>query len=145
VPAGLIDKEDGVCTGHDGLGDLREVQVHRLGIAGRQDQGRALCLALGRPRRRCRWKRCAGHGARLGGCRASAQRRVILFFWPIRASSVNQISILSLSTSFSRAIASRRVAQFFLKSSTTPSAIGDGALSGIRSPATRRRHQLLRA
>jgi hypothetical protein len=26
------------------LGDLREVQVHRLGVAGRQDQGRALAL-----------------------------------------------------------------------------------------------------
>ena len=31
-------------TGRYGLGDLREVQVHRLGIAGRQDQGRALAL-----------------------------------------------------------------------------------------------------
>ena len=31
-------------TGRDDRGDLREVQVHRLGIAGRQDQGRALAL-----------------------------------------------------------------------------------------------------
>ena len=31
-------------TGCDNLGDLHEVQVHRLGIAGRQDQGRALAL-----------------------------------------------------------------------------------------------------
>src|SRR5665213_1713174 len=31
-------------TGRDDRGDLREVQVHRLGIAGRQDQGRALIL-----------------------------------------------------------------------------------------------------
>jgi hypothetical protein len=29
-------------TGRDDLGDLREVQVHCLGVAGRQDQGRAL-------------------------------------------------------------------------------------------------------
>jgi hypothetical protein len=43
-----------------------------------------------------------------------AQRRVILFFWPIRASSANHISILSLSTAFSRAIASRRAGKFFL-------------------------------
>ena len=44
VPAGLIDQEDGMGTGCDGLGDLREVEVHRLGVAGRQDQGRALAL-----------------------------------------------------------------------------------------------------
>ena len=44
VPAGLIDEEDGVGAWCDGLGDLREVQVHRLGVAGRQDQGRALAL-----------------------------------------------------------------------------------------------------
>ena len=31
-------------TGRDHLGDLGEVQVHRLGVAGRQDQGRALAL-----------------------------------------------------------------------------------------------------
>jgi hypothetical protein len=33
-----------VGAGRDGLGDFREVQVHRLGVAGRQDQGRALAL-----------------------------------------------------------------------------------------------------
>ena len=44
MPASLIDQEDGVGAGCDDLGDLREVQVHRLGIAGRQDQGRALAL-----------------------------------------------------------------------------------------------------
>jgi len=42
-----------------------------------------------------------------------AQRRVILFFWPMRASSANQISIVLLSTAFSRAIASRRVGKLF--------------------------------
>jgi len=42
-----------------------------------------------------------------------AHRRVILFFWPIRASSANQISILSLSIALLRAIASRRVGKFF--------------------------------
>jgi len=42
-----------------------------------------------------------------------AQRRVILFFWPMRASSENQISIVSLLTAFSRAIASRRVGKLF--------------------------------
>ena len=44
VPASLIDQEDGVGTGRDGLGNLREVQVHCLGVAGRQDQGRPLAL-----------------------------------------------------------------------------------------------------
>ena len=50
-----------------------------------------------------RWSR----GAR-GRVPRFAQRRVILFFWPIRASSANQISIVSMSTAFSHAIASRR-------------------------------------
>jgi len=31
-------------TRRDDLSDLREVQVHRLGVAGRQDQGRTLAL-----------------------------------------------------------------------------------------------------
>jgi hypothetical protein len=44
MPARLIDQEDGVGAGRDDRGDLREVQVHRFGIAGRQDQGRALAF-----------------------------------------------------------------------------------------------------
>lgn len=44
MPSGLIDEEDGVGFWCDRLGDFREVQVHRLGIAGRQDQSRALAL-----------------------------------------------------------------------------------------------------
>jgi hypothetical protein len=44
VPASLIDQENGVGTGRDDRGDLHEMQVHRFGIAGRQDQGRALAL-----------------------------------------------------------------------------------------------------
>src|ERR1039458_8489925 len=44
MPACLIDEEDGVGSWCDGLGDLREVPVHRLGVAGRQDQGRTLAL-----------------------------------------------------------------------------------------------------
>jgi hypothetical protein len=39
VPAGLIDQEYGVFAGRDGGGDLHQLQVHRLGVAGRQDQG----------------------------------------------------------------------------------------------------------
>jgi hypothetical protein len=44
MPACLIDQEHGVSARHDGFGDLREVQVHRLGVASRQDQGCALAL-----------------------------------------------------------------------------------------------------
>src|SRR5258707_14878567 len=44
VPAGLVDQEDGMGSGRDGWGDLGEVQVHRLGVAGRHDQGCTLAL-----------------------------------------------------------------------------------------------------
>jgi hypothetical protein len=44
VPAGLIDQEHSVGTGRDGLCDLEEMQVHRFGIAGGHDKGRALAL-----------------------------------------------------------------------------------------------------
>jgi hypothetical protein len=42
-----------------------------------------------------------------------AQRRVILFFCPMRASSENQTSIAAGSTPFSRAISSRRAGKLF--------------------------------
>jgi hypothetical protein len=44
VPASLIDQEDGVSRGRDRFGDLRKMQVHRLAVASRQDQGCALAL-----------------------------------------------------------------------------------------------------
>ena len=44
MPSGLVDEEDGVGSWCDRLGYFREVQVHRLGIAGGQDQSRALAL-----------------------------------------------------------------------------------------------------
>jgi hypothetical protein len=50
-----------------------------------------------------RWSRGA-----LGRVPRFAQRRVILFFWPIRVSSANQISIVSQSRAFARATSSRR-------------------------------------
>ena len=108
MPAGLIDQEYGVCAGRDGGGDLHQVQVHRLGVAGRQDQGCTLTLF-----RADGTKDVGGSGALVAGALGRvprfAQRRVILFFWPTRvASSANQISIVSMPTAFSRAIASRR-------------------------------------
>jgi hypothetical protein len=44
VPAGLIDQEHGVGARRHGFGDLDEMQVHRFGIAGGQDQGCALAF-----------------------------------------------------------------------------------------------------
>ena len=44
MPACLIDKEDGVGSRRDGLCDLGEMQVHRFGVANRQDQGCALAI-----------------------------------------------------------------------------------------------------
>ena len=46
VPSGLIEKQDGMSIVGDRLGYLGEVQVHRRGIAERQDEARR--LALGR-------------------------------------------------------------------------------------------------
>jgi hypothetical protein len=42
--AGLIDEKDGVGVWCDRLGDFREVQVHRFGVAEGEDQSRALAL-----------------------------------------------------------------------------------------------------
>ena len=44
MPAGLVDQNDSVGGGFNGCGDLHQVQVHRLGVAGRQDQGCTLTL-----------------------------------------------------------------------------------------------------
>src|ERR1035437_3791813 len=44
MPSGLINEEDGVGSWCDRLGDFRQMQVHRLGIAGRQDQCSSLSL-----------------------------------------------------------------------------------------------------
>jgi len=50
MPSGLIDEEDGVGSWCDRLGDYREVQVHRFGIAGGQDQRMAVSPCLFRRR-----------------------------------------------------------------------------------------------
>jgi hypothetical protein len=44
VPASLVDQKNGMCASSNGLGDFHEMQVHRLGIAGGQDQGCSLAL-----------------------------------------------------------------------------------------------------
>jgi hypothetical protein len=45
MPPGLIDEQDRMGVWRDHLGDLRKMQVHRLGVAGRQDQGCALAFS----------------------------------------------------------------------------------------------------
>jgi hypothetical protein len=44
MPSGLIDEEDGVGSWRNRLGDFGQMQVHRFGVTGGQDQGRALSL-----------------------------------------------------------------------------------------------------
>ena len=109
MPTRPIEKQDGVAPGRNVLGDFIEMQLHRLGVALRQQSGRPRCLLSGRSPRRCRSRRCAGQlGAAEGRVPRFAQRLVILFFWPTRASSANQISTAAGSTPLSRAIFSRR-------------------------------------
>jgi hypothetical protein len=67
VPTSLIDNKDGVGSWCDHLRDFRKVEVHRLGVAGRQYQGRALALL---------WADCAedvGGGGALVSRRAGAR------------------------------------------------------------------------
>lgn len=85
VPAGLIARQHGVRTGGTGLGDLFEVQPHRLGGAAGYDEagpfteGGANRPVL-RPAQDEGWRRCAGPSAPKGGCYAwpSAGDRVLL-------------------------------------------------------------------
>jgi hypothetical protein len=44
VPSGLIEQQHGMRSGRHRGGDLGQVQTHRLGVAARQDQSRALAL-----------------------------------------------------------------------------------------------------
>ncbi len=88
-------------------GDFGQMQVHRLGIAAGHDEPRALAvLRADRAEdvgEAVRWS----FGA-LGRDPRLAHLRVILFFWPMRASSANQTSMRSASTPASRPISSGR-------------------------------------
>jgi len=44
VPSGLIEQEHGMAAWSDRGGDLGQMQVHRLGVAVWQDQGRTFAL-----------------------------------------------------------------------------------------------------
>ena len=87
MPAGLIDEQESVRAGSDVLGDFSKMQVHREDVAGEAGPGPRPCLPLGKWRRRYRLKRFVDPSGALGLEPRFAQRRVILFFWPTRASS----------------------------------------------------------
>ena len=93
MPAGLIDEKRRVCARRDLSGDFGQVQVHGLRVASGHVEGCNLSvfgavggedIILGGSLFRRRARTCV---PRL------AQRRVILFFWPMRASSANQTSM----------------------------------------------------
>jgi hypothetical protein len=84
MPSGLIQQQRRVTTGRDSGRDGGELEVHRLGVAPGQDQSYGLSFG------RTDGAEDVGRGsAEVMGSRwpgaAPAQRRVILFFWPMRA------------------------------------------------------------
>ena len=81
------------------LGDLDEVQIHCLGIAGGQDEGGAFSV-LWADRAEDIGRGGTFVGGACGRVPRLARRRVILFFWPMRASSWNQISNVASTTFF---------------------------------------------
>jgi len=93
MPSGSVKEQDGVTAGRHLAADLLKMQVHRFGIGIRQDQSRADIAT--------RTDSAEYVGplttlvARRGRARLprSAQTRVSVPCWPIRASSWNQISI----------------------------------------------------
>src|SRR5258706_14146057 len=112
MPSGLIDEEDGVGSWCDRLGDFREVQVHRFGIAGGQDESRA--LAQFRADGDEDIGRCGSLTPRRA--RASAALRPSAGDLVLLADTSlvrNQISILPTSIAFSRATSPRRAGNFF--------------------------------
>ena len=70
VPAGPIEQRHGTGAWRHGLGDGREVVVHCLDVAPRQNQPRALGLTRDRWRRISRRTTCADRSGRADGCRA---------------------------------------------------------------------------
>jgi hypothetical protein len=106
VPAGLVHEQHGVSAGIDCEGDLRQVQIHRVGVAERHDEARSLALLrtygsedVGRLRAlivRGRWPRSAlrpAPGDLVLRGNDPPDRFLFRAICPTRASSVNQISI----------------------------------------------------
>jgi len=44
MPSGLVEEHNGMAARPDHCSNLGQVQVHRFGVAGRQDEGGALTL-----------------------------------------------------------------------------------------------------
>jgi hypothetical protein len=123
MPSGFVEHEDSMTSWLDVLCDFVQMQLHRLDVAPGQDQADGLALLRANRAKdigRGRARRSLGAEGRVPRL---AQRRVILFFCPMRASSANQISMPSMPTPFSRAISSRRA----------------GKLYGMARPSFRRR------
>jgi hypothetical protein len=122
MPAGLIDGERRMHAGRAIWVTISaRCRFHRFAIASQHaERGAFAVLGQIAPEmyaEAVRWS----FGA-LGRVPRLAQRRVILFFWPMRASSANQISVMAGSTFFSRAISSTRVGKFFYIRQWPPSA-----------------------
>jgi hypothetical protein len=102
----------GTAWGFNGCGDFREVQIHRFGIAGRQDQGCALASL-----RAYRTEDVGGGGTLVTRCAwAGAALRPATGNLVLLADANlvgNQISMVSQSSAFSRAISSRRTTKLF--------------------------------
>ena len=133
VPSGPVHQHDPMGSGSHGLCDLRQVQAHRLRVASRQDQGRALTLLWAdRPedgdRARPLIMRGAGRGPR------RAQRRAILFFWPTRASSCHHSSMGVPFGRFVRIasnVAGRNGPRLVAERRGTPAPTKAGVMSGL--------------
>ena len=92
VPPGPVEKHHGVCALGDVAGDFVEVELHHVGVGIGKRQGRSDA-----PRWADRAEQIGVVVALIGGLSWSRPRlahwRTRPFFWPIRASSWNQISI----------------------------------------------------
>ena len=121
VPSGLIDQEHGVGAWRDGLGDLDEMQVHRLGIAGRQDQGGALTLfRTDGAEDVCRGGALIAGSARAGAALSPAAGDLVLLADPCLVLEPN-FYLVDIDRFFARDFIQARW-ELFLKSSMAPSA-----------------------
>jgi hypothetical protein len=119
MSASLIDEEHRMGARRDAPGELGEMQVHRVGVAGRQDQS-------------CRFPILRADSAEnvdrggaltLGSACVPrlAQRRVILFFWPMRLIGEPDFYFGAIYAPLPRNFFQAR-GEAFLKSSMVPSA-----------------------
>ena len=121
VPASLIDQEDGVGTRRDGLGDLREMQVHRLGIAGGQDKGRALALFWADSSEDIGRSSALIAGSARAGAALGPSARDLVLLADARLILEPNLYVLDVDRLFARDLVQTR-GEVFLKSSIAPSA-----------------------